>query len=245
MWDRVLVAAGACALTLLLAECSDSEPGAAPSSGTIQSPEPSPTPTEFEQTSLTEVTGGSTSIKASAEKTEHSLRADSLGLSFEATDLADPRLDPDASNLDELLNALGSPALRFGGNALDRRNFWTSEKERPKHSAKSTIGPDDLRRLKKLVDVTGSTVTLGIPLGAYDPARGADMAAHAVDILGNSLVGLAIGNELHGYIVDDVPDGAVRGDGWNNEEYVQQLEAYAKAIHGPPAGGSNHWTRCL
>ena len=77
-----------------------------------------------------------------------------------------------------------------------------------------------------IVDATGSTVTLGIPLGNYDPKRGADMAAHVVDILGDSLVWLAIGNEPNGYTVDDVPDGAVRGSNWNKDKYVQQLEAY-------------------
>src|SRR5699024_11776573 len=59
----------------------------------------------------------------------------------------------------------------------------------------------------------------------------ADMAAHAVDILGDSLVELAIGNEPNGYTVKDVPDGAVRGKGWNTKKYVEQLEAYADAIH--------------
>lgn len=57
------------------------------------------------------------------------------------------------------------------------------------------------------------------------------MAAHAVDILGDSLVGLANGNEPNGYMVKEVPDGAVRGKGWNKQKYVQQLEAYAKAVH--------------
>ena len=57
------------------------------------------------------------------------------------------------------------------------------------------------------------------------------MAAHAVDILDDSLVGLAIGNEPNGYTVKDVPSGAVRGKGWNKDKYVEQLEAYAKAIH--------------
>jgi hypothetical protein len=76
-----------------------------------------------------------------------------------------PRLDPAQSNLDEQLKTLGSPALRFGGNALDRRLFWTSKGEKPKHGEKVTITPDDLKRLKKLVDATGSSVTIGIPLG--------------------------------------------------------------------------------
>ncbi|WP_235343730.1 hypothetical protein [Brevibacterium sp. UCMA 11754] len=93
------------------------------------------------------------------------------------------------------------------------------------------VTPEDLKRLKKLVDVTGSKVTMGIPLGTYDPERGADMASHAVDILGDSLEGLAIGNEPNGYTVKDVPNGAVRGKTWDKKKYVQQLEAYAKAIH--------------
>src|SRR5699024_7615683 len=127
---------------------------------------------------------------------------------------ADPRLDPAQSNLDEQLTSLGSPALRFGGNALDRRTFWTSKGEKPKHDEKVTITPDDLGRLKKLVDTTGSSATIGIPLGTYAPEHGAYMAAHAVDILGGSPSVLAIGNDPNGYTVDDVPGGAVRGKGW-------------------------------
>src|SRR5699024_3600613 len=177
------------------------------------------------------VSGDDTVVTASTDRTGPGLTADNVGISFEATDLADPRLDPAQSNLDEQLKSLGSPALRFGGNALDRRTFGPSKGEKPKHGETTTITPDDLKRLKKLVDVIGSSVTIGIPLGPYDPKRGADMAAHAVDILGDSLVGLGIGNEPNGYTVDDVPDGAVREDGWNEDKYVGQLEAYAEAIH--------------
>ena len=217
------------ALALVLSGCSwfDSDD----TSSSSQSPEPSPTPTEFEQSFAGAVSGDDAVVTASTDKTGPGLTADNVGISFEATDLADPRLDPAQSNLDEQLKSLGSPALRFGGNALDRRTFWTSKGEKPKHGEKVTVTPDDLKRLKKLVDVTGSSVTIGIPLGTYDPKRGADMAAHAVDILGDSLVGLAIGNEPNGYTVKDVPSGAVRGKGWNKDKYVEQLEVYAKAIH--------------
>lgn len=226
---RRSVQGGVVALALVLSGCSwfDSDG----SSSSSQSPEPSPTPTEFEQANVDSASGDAASITATAERTGPSFRSDNIGVSFEATDLADPRLDPAKSNLDEQLKALGSPALRFAGNALDRRTFWTSKGEKPKHGEKTTITPDDLKRLKTLVDATGSTVTLGVPLGTYDPERGADMAAHAVDILGDSLIGLGIGNEPNGYTVDDVPDGAVREDGWNEDKYVGQLEAYAKAIH--------------
>lgn len=226
---RRSIQGGVVALALVLSGCSwfDSDD----SSSSSQSPEPSPTPTEFEQSFAGAVSGDDAVVTASTDRTGPGLTADNVGISFEATDLADPRLDPAQSNLDEQLKSLGSPALRFGGNALDRRTFWTSKGEKPKHGEKVTVTPDDLKRLKKLVDVTGSSVTIGIPLGTYDPKRGADMAAHAVDILGDSLVGLAIGNEPNGYTVKDVPSGAVRGKGWDKDKYVKQLEAYAKAIH--------------
>jgi hypothetical protein len=227
---RRSIQGGVVALALVLSGCSwfDSDGS---SSGSTPSAEPSPTPTEFEQSFAGDVSGEAAEITATAERTGAGITADNVGFSFEATDLADPRLDPAESNLDEQLKSLGSPALRFGGNALDRRTFWTSKGEKPTHDEEVTVTPDDLKRLKKLVDATGSSVTIGIPLGAYDPKRGADMAAHAVDILGDSLVGLAIGNEPNGYTVDDVPSGAVRGKGWNKDKYVKQLEAYAKAIH--------------
>ncbi|WP_219922095.1 hypothetical protein [Brevibacterium oceani] len=226
---RRRVLGGAVALAFVLSGCSLFDPDGSTSSS--QSPEPSPTPTEFEQSLDGSVSGEAATVTVGTKRTGAAFAADNIGVSFEATDLADPRLDPAKSNLDEQLKSLGSPALRFGGNALDRRTFWTSKGEKPTHDEETTVTPDDLKRLKKLVDATGSTVTIGIPLGTYDPGRGADMAAHAVDILGDSLVGLAIGNEPNGYTVDDVPSGAVRGKGWNKSKYVEQLEAYTKAIH--------------
>lgn len=191
----------------------------------------SPTPTVFEQTFASDARGPEATLSVSNKKTQNNFRADNIGLSLESTVLADRRLDPDASNLDDLLKSLGSPAVRFGGNELDRRLFWTSDRASPSKSDQVVVTPGDLKRLKKLVDVTGSTVTMGIPLGTYAPKQGVDMAVHAVDILGDSLVGLAIGNEPNGYTIKDVPGGSVRGKGWNQQKYVKQLEAYAKAIH--------------
>ncbi|WP_309131153.1 hypothetical protein [Brevibacterium sp.] len=191
----------------------------------------SSTPQIFTQKFTGPINGDPTTINISDKRTGKKFRDDNIGISFESTELADPRIDPAASNLDDLLNHLGDPALRFGGNELDRRVFWTSTGEKPTKSEQVVVTPDDLKRLKKLVDATGSTVTIGIPLGAYDPQRGADMAVHAVDILGDSLVGLAIGNEPNGYTIKSVPNGAVRGSGWNTAEYSKQLKAYVSAIH--------------
>ncbi|WP_260848218.1 hypothetical protein [Brevibacterium aurantiacum] len=225
------ICAGVATLFILAGCSSGDSQGAKESVVTEVGPGSAPEAANFVQVLAGDVSGANAAIGVSLRNGSVLMEASSIGMSFEATDIADRRLDPDVSNLDEQLKSLGSPALRFGGNALDRRTFWTSDGERPQHAEQSTITPDDLKRLKKLVDATGSTVTLGIPLGTYDPKRGADMAAHAVDILGDSLVGLAIGNEPNGYTVKDVSNGNVRGKGWNKEKYVKQLEAYAKAIH--------------
>lgn len=205
-------------------------PDGAPSSSAPAS-SPSAVPRLFEQGRLAHATGGSAAIGVSGSGVRRDFSAGNLGVSFESSDLADSQLDPVFSNLAEQLRSLGSPALRFDGKALDRRTFWTSKGERPQCSEERTIAPGDLKCQKKLVDATRSTVTLGIPLGTYDPKRGADMAAYAVDILGDSLVGLAIGDEPNGYTVKDVPNGNVRGNEWNKEKCFQQLEAYAEAIH--------------
>jgi hypothetical protein len=147
---RRSIQGGAIALAFLLAGCSSwpSSDGSSPAADQTQEP----TPTEFEQSFAGSISGKAATITASAEKLGPSLTADNIGVSFEATDLADPRLDPAKSNLDDQLKTLGSPALRFGGNALDRRTFWTSKGEEPKHGEKVTVTPDDLKRLKKLVD---------------------------------------------------------------------------------------------
>ena len=138
-------------------------------------------------------------LSVSLEKSGGQVRPQNIGISLEATDLADPRLDPDASSLDERLGELGSPALRFGGNRLDRNLFWTSSGEEPPDADSVVVGPDDLERLRRLADATDVTITLGIPLGDFDPDRGADMAAHAQQILGDALVAVSIGNEPNGY----------------------------------------------
>ena len=71
------------------------------------------------------------------------------------------------------------------------------------------------------------------------------MAAHAVDILGDSLAGLAIGNEPNGYTVDDVPGGAVRGDGWNEDKYVESARSVCQGHPCETARGADHRSRCL
>ena len=194
-------------------------------------PPPSPTQTEFIQDLGDHaVLSDPVDITVSEDTTGAHMRAQNIGVSLEATDLADERLDPEKSTLDDRLKELGTPALRFGGNRLDRNLFWTSSDEPAPHEDAVVVGPEDLERLKRLTDATGATVTLGVPLGDFDPERGADMASHARQILGDALVGVAIGNEPNGYTIDGEPNHRLREDDWDTGEYLEQLEAYSDAI---------------
>jgi len=49
------------------------------------------------------------------------------------------RSHPTSTNSSDLLDP---PELRFGGNALERRTFWTSTGETPKYDEKVTVTPD-------------------------------------------------------------------------------------------------------
>ena len=223
---RTLLAILIACMLVVLAGCSGES---APDTDETQTSSPSPTPPpKFSQEFAKPVDGKPATISVGDKPNKRKMRADNLGISFESTELADPRWDPDHSNLDELLTNLDQPGLRFGGNRLDRSLFWTSsDEEAPKGKIKVT--PDDLKRLKKMVDKTKSRVTIGIPLGDYDPKRGADMAHHAITILGPHLVGISVGNEPNGYTVDS-GDLKIRDDNWNTDAYKKQLRAYVDAI---------------
>jgi hypothetical protein len=95
---------------LFLAGCSGGavDQVESPQAGST-SAEPSPTPTVFEQQLGSVLSWDPTEISVSVEELGQPLRSDNLGISFGSTDLADPCLDPESSNLDEQLRPLGSP----------------------------------------------------------------------------------------------------------------------------------------
>ncbi len=163
-----------------------------------------------------------------------SLQKGMTGISLEATDLADPDLSGDNASMVKLLNEIDQPVLRFGGNAVDRRFFWTSTGEPipasytgdKTHPVKA-VGPTDLARLKTLLDAGNATVSLTVDLGHYNPARAADMAKHASQILGDRLLSITVGNEPNGFVSNDVKSGS----GYSLEQYIRELKNYAKAIY--------------
>jgi hypothetical protein len=172
-------------------------------------------------------------VKVSQDPVGTSLAKGLVGISLEATDLADPALSSSNASTVKLLQEADQPVLRFGGNAVDRRFFWTSSNEAvpsnyrgdAAHPVKA-VGPADLERLNTLLEAANATVSLTVDLGHYDPDRAADMARHAAGIFGPRLLSITVGNEPNGF-----GSNGVRPGGYNTEKYVTELKAYANAIN--------------
>jgi len=124
------------------------------------------------------------------------LHDDFIGLSFEAAIIAQPALS--GGNLAQYMKTLGPGVARFGGNFVDT-TFWTSKGEKAPSWAVTTLTPGDLKRLKTLATDSGWKVILGVNLKHRDPARAADEAKFAQQILGSSLYGIEVGNEPNYY----------------------------------------------
>ena len=125
-----------------------------------------------------------TVVTISQTPTAAMLSARSLGLSYEASDLALPAFT--SGNLASYLKTLGSSVMRIGGNTVDQ-TFWTSTGETAPSWSIATITPADLTALNTLAKASGWKVILGVNMKHYDPARAADEATHAAAALGSSL----------------------------------------------------------
>lgn len=182
-----------------------------------------------------------------------SLGAGSVGLSLEATDLADPRLSADNTTLVTYLRGLGSPTLRFGGNAVDRRFFWTSTGEAvpagwnaASGGPFTTVTPADLERVNALADAVDASIIMNVTLGQYDPERAADQVKNARNIFGERLVGVIVGNEPNGLSEAAGSYSDLRPSDWDVQDYLTELTAYSKAIEaaspGAPIAGPGTFT---
>src|ERR1700733_14496317 len=127
---------------------------------------------------VTPAAASSQIITIAPTTTGTSLNADSLGLSFEASDLALPGFA--SGNLAGYLKTLGTSVMRIGGNTSDE-TFWTPAGETPPSWSIATITPADLTALNTLAEASGWKVILGVNLKQYDPARAADEAEHAAE----------------------------------------------------------------
>ena len=191
-------------------------------------------------------------VNVSPDLVGTSLNKGLAGISLEATDLADPVLSADNASMVKLLKEADQPVLRFGGNAVDRRFFWTSTGEAVPSSYKGdkahpvrAVGPDDLARVNQLLVAGSATISLTVDLGHHNPARAADMVKHASAIFGDRLLSITIGNEPNGFVFNDV-----KTSGYSLEQYIKELKDYANAIYavapnvpisGPGAYDATWW----
>jgi len=159
------------------------------------------------------------------------LPADYLGLSFEASVLDSPLLDPAGSNLPQLLRDLGEGRIRFGGNSLDRVTAWSPDAGRPLPPwAHARVTPEDLGRLGRLAALTGWRVDLGLTLGHFDAAAAAGEAAAARRLIGSGLGTVDIGNE------PDLFSAGYTHAGYSYADYRSQVDRYRAAISAAAPG---------
>jgi hypothetical protein len=170
-------------------------------------------------------------ISIAATPAGTALTQSSEGLSFEASNLAQPGFT--GGNLAAYLDTL-SPAsvIRIGGNKVDQ-TFWTSTNETAPSWSVATITPADLTALAGLAHASGWKVILGVNLKQYDPARAANEAQYAQRTLGSSLLDIEIGNE---------PDLYSQYQS-KPSQYLSDFQSYVSAIRaaapGVPIEGSD------
>jgi len=155
---------------------------------------------------------------------------DFLGLSFEVEDLPELAGYAASGDLVNLLRSLGQGVMRFGGISVDTEAGWADEAAAPAW-AHTTITPQDLEGIAALAHATGWRVLLGVSFGHYEPAAAAQEAHVAQALLGQSLEGIAIGNEPDRYVADEL-----RTSPWSFAHYMTEAGAYRDAIAAAAPG---------
>jgi hypothetical protein len=176
----------------------------------------------------------SLAITVHPDQVGHRLPEGFVGFSFGAATLAAD--DYATTDLAAFLRTLGpAGVIRVGGNSGDK-TFWTSTGEpAPAWATSGTITPAKLQHLAAIAHATGWQVILAVNLKQYDPARAADEARHARQILGRSLLAIEVGNEPNFYYRDAAAYHA------DFEHYAAAIQAAAPGTHltGPDAE-TNH-----
>ncbi|ROZ63770.1 hypothetical protein EDL96_05315 [Kocuria soli] len=180
---------------------------------------------------------GGVTVEVSDKDTGEDYEQAGAGLSLESTELADERISKDNPDLVRILSSMDQPTLRFGGNAVDRRFFFTDAGETPPDDWPlrpdeeiTTVTPEDLERVAGLAEVTDASVIIGVNLADEDPERAASVAAHAEEAFGDRLTGIMIGNEPNGYYLGADNDRNIKDASWDEEKFIGVWEDYVKAI---------------
>ncbi|AIY00846.1 hypothetical protein ART_1247 [Arthrobacter sp. PAMC 25486] len=183
-----------------------------------------------------------TTVTVGAETTGEIMPQGLSGLSLDTDHMVDVQMNPDLSNLAERLKMAGSPVLRFGGQAADRRFFWTSTDEpipnwvvAPAYPTDTRpiikVTPDVLRNVNRLLEAGDARILLTADMGHVDAARTADYAKYADEIFGDRLVGMSFGNEPNGWGPTPNPYYELRSDpSWSFEHYIAEAMPVAQAV---------------
>lgn len=145
---------------------------------------------------------------------------------MDVRELSAGHLSADSYRLVRLMRLLGPSVLRLTEHSLDP-TWWTSHNEPRPSWATSTITPADLSAIRRLLTLTGWRLLLGLDLGHFEPARAADEAHYAREILGIDLMGVEIGNEPDEY---SAKSENLRPSTYNVSDYLSEAEVYRQAL---------------
>jgi len=171
------------------------------------------------------------SVQVQASRRGRTVPAQFLGLSFEASELAQIATFGASGNMVGLLRSLGPGLLRFGGVSADTRIAWTDAATPLPSWAGQKLQAADLSRLGVLARRSGWPVLLTVGLAHYSPTSAAREVAAARAALGPLLAGVEIGNEPDAYARH-----GFRSLPWTPARYDTQVAAYRRAIARVAAG---------
>ena len=168
-----------------------------------------------------------------------------MGLSYEKLAMSYGYFHASNHNLIALFRRLGPGVLRLGGGYVDRL-LWTSNA----NGTHQQISPTNVKNLAGFLQATGWLCLYAVNLATSTPALAAEEVSFAVSALGESLLGIEIGNEPDEYGVA----GNYFAGNWTFQDFLDRWNAFRSAIlqatphvpiTGPAAGGGNHistWT---
>jgi hypothetical protein len=148
-----------------------------------------------------------------------------LGLSFEAASLPSLARYGAGGPLAALMRALGTGVIRVGGLSVDKLAAWAPEGSRLPAWATTAVTPPELAGLAALAKRSGWRVLLDVNVAHYDPEAAAQEVASARALMGESLLGVGLGNEPDRYTLE-----GLRGAGWGFGAYESAAAHYRAAI---------------
>jgi Glycosyl hydrolase family 79 C-terminal beta domain len=159
------------------------------------------------------------------ERKLRKIASDFIGLGFETSSVAVPRLlSADNKNYVQLVRNLGPQGIiRVGGNTSDYSSFDSSGT--PLSLPKGTvINARNLRELATFLEATGWNLIWGLNLGRKNLENAVDEAKAVADATGDKLIAFQIGNE------PDLFKPTHRTGDWNYPSYLAEYRRYKAAI---------------